>query len=70
MLGKDEKDCVALGNDYNDRELLDWAGTSFISSEAPNELISLYHLMPPAGFGPLAFVLDKLQKSIQDAHKS
>jgi hydroxymethylpyrimidine pyrophosphatase-like HAD family hydrolase len=65
LLGLDNTQAVALGNDFNDRELLDWAGISYISSQAPLELKSLYRPMPPAGKGPLAFVLDQLEKKWQ-----
>ena len=31
--------CVAaIGNDYNDRDLLDWAGTGYVVDNAPDEL--------------------------------
>lgn len=49
--------CVALGNDYNDCSMLDWAGRSFISAEAPPELTGRYQVMPPAGCGGLAWAL-------------
>lgn len=29
---------MAIGNDYNDRDLLDWAGSSFIVENAPDDL--------------------------------
>ena len=32
------KDILALGNDYNDLGLLDWAGQSFVVANAPSEL--------------------------------
>lgn len=37
-----QTDVLALGNDYNDLDLLDWAGTSFVVSNAPVELQRRY----------------------------
>jgi hypothetical protein len=34
--------CVAVGNDYNDLDLLDWADLPFVVSNAPDELRSRY----------------------------
>jgi Cof subfamily protein (haloacid dehalogenase superfamily) len=36
-------ECVAIGNDYNDIDLLDIAGKSFILANAPNSLLKKYH---------------------------
>ena len=46
--------CVALGNDYNDLDLLNWAGRAFITSDAPPEMVNRFQAMPPAGQGGLA----------------
>jgi hydroxymethylpyrimidine pyrophosphatase-like HAD family hydrolase len=59
-LGIPAQDAVALGNDYNDEDLLAWAGTAFVSSDAPETLKILYPGMPPAGQGPLANVAGRL----------
>lgn len=40
--GIDSNEAVALGNDYNDRDLLDWAGSPFVVENAPEELKSIY----------------------------
>ena len=40
--GIDSNDAVALGNDYNDWDLLDWAGSPFVVENAPEELKSIY----------------------------
>lgn len=53
-LGLPPSRTVAMGNDYNDRDLLDWAGRAFISRQAPAELRSLYQTLPPAGQDSLA----------------
>lgn len=34
--------CLSVGNDYNDIDLLDWAGTSFVVANAPAELRDRY----------------------------
>ncbi|OQY27729.1 MAG: hypothetical protein B6244_09470 [Candidatus Cloacimonetes bacterium 4572_55] len=38
MLGKDPARTVAIGNDYNDVDLLDWAGMGVMVENAPEEL--------------------------------
>lgn len=38
QLGLSSKQVCAVGNDYNDEDLLDWAGTSFITSNGPKKL--------------------------------
>ncbi|MDR2405361.1 MAG: HAD family hydrolase [Deltaproteobacteria bacterium] len=62
------KDCVALGNDYNDTDLLNWAGTSYISSKGPEDMVKTYRNMPPAGEGPLKYVLDELVPGCYDSY--
>lgn len=47
------EDVLALGNDYNDRDLLDWAGTSFVTANAPAELKSSYAVTVSNGNSPL-----------------
>ncbi len=37
--GIEHTEVLALGNDYNDMELLSWAGTGFVVSSAPDELL-------------------------------
>lgn len=44
---------MAIGNDYNDTDLLAWAQQSFVVSDAPESLIQLHTVVPPphqAGF--------------------
>ncbi|KXS55871.1 MAG: hypothetical protein AMR96_05965 [Candidatus Adiutrix intracellularis] len=53
-LGLSSSQAVALGNDYNDRDLLSWAGRAFVTRDAPTELLGLYRTIDPAGFGGLA----------------
>jgi hydroxymethylpyrimidine pyrophosphatase-like HAD family hydrolase len=41
-LGIPEQAVMAIGNDYNDLHLLQWAARSFVVSDAPEELRSLF----------------------------
>ncbi len=41
-LGVDPANVVALGNDYNDLDLLDWAGRGFVVDNAPADLKSRF----------------------------
>lgn len=38
LLGIGVDEVVAVGNDYNDLDLLDWAGQSFVIANSPNDL--------------------------------
>jgi HAD superfamily hydrolase (TIGR01484 family) len=38
----------ALGNDYNDQDLLAWAGSSFLMKDGPNDLKQLFPLLHSA----------------------
>lgn len=42
----DIKNTAAIGNDWNDLPMLEWADTSFITSNAPTELVNLYPVTP------------------------
>jgi len=37
--GIEKADVLTIGNDYNDMDLLSWAGTGFVVSTAPDELL-------------------------------
>jgi hydroxymethylpyrimidine pyrophosphatase-like HAD family hydrolase len=67
-LGISAKDSVALGNDYNDTDLLNWAGTSYISSSGPKDMLNSYKTMPPAGMAPIKYVLNELSPGTYDAY--
>ena len=41
-LGIDRLETVALGNDYNDIEMLEWAGHSYMVEDAPDHLRAMY----------------------------
>lgn len=51
---------VALGNDYNDIDLLAWAGQSFITADAPPDIQPGHIIMPPAGQGGLAWAVERV----------
>jgi hydroxymethylpyrimidine pyrophosphatase-like HAD family hydrolase len=53
-LGLDRSRSVAMGNDYNDQDLLDWAGRSFVTRDAPPDLLARHRPIAPAGQGGLA----------------
>lgn len=53
-LGLSANQAVALGNDYNDQDLLQWAEYSFITSDAPPEMQAGHRIIFPAGQGGLA----------------
>ncbi len=42
----DPRGVLAVGNDYNDLDLLDWAGTSFVVANAPPELKKRFPTVP------------------------
>jgi hydroxymethylpyrimidine pyrophosphatase-like HAD family hydrolase len=41
-LGIPEQAVMAIGNDYNDTDLLKWAARSFVVNDAPEELLALF----------------------------
>jgi len=59
-LGLDRERAVALGNDHNDRDLLDWAGRSFVTRDAPPDLLARHQPIAPAGQGGLAQAADQV----------
>ena len=51
----DEFECMAVGNDYNDLDLLAWAEHAFVVGNAPAELCARYATVATndaAGFSP------------------
>lgn len=50
-LNIDKKDILAVGNDYNDQDLLEWAGTSFIAENGPEELRKKFNNVPSNNSG-------------------
>ncbi len=57
-LGIDRAEVVALGNDYNDLELLEWAGHAYMVEDAPPELRSLFRQARRAKEHALSGVMD------------
>ncbi|MFO7754301.1 MAG: HAD hydrolase family protein [Desulfobacteraceae bacterium] len=45
-LGIARKNAVAVGNDYNDLDLLEWAGTGFVVENAPSGLKKCFETVP------------------------
>lgn len=46
LLGIDKNETMGIGNDYNDFDLLDFTGFSFITENAPNEIHHKYSKVP------------------------
>ena len=46
LFGIKQKDIMAVGNDYNDVDMLDWAGQGFITDNSPDELKKKYINVP------------------------
>lgn len=51
---------VALGNDFNDLELLEWAGSSFVTLNGAPELRERFQAAPAATDSPLAWLEARL----------
>ena len=58
-LGPD--DCLAIGNDYNDLDLLAWAGTSFLTADAALPIRGMYPSAPDSLSAPLAWLARRLK---------
>jgi hypothetical protein len=48
-LGISRERCMGIGNDYNDLHMLEWCGTAFAVSNAPEELRRRYRTVAPYG---------------------
>lgn len=46
QLGMGQNNVVAVGNDYNDLDLLLWAGRGFVVANAPSDLKSMFTTVP------------------------
>lgn len=57
-LGPDQ--ALAFGNDFNDRDLLKWAGQAFVTEDAPSEMTEDYPTIAPAGQGGLARAIEEV----------
>ena len=56
-LGLGPDDALAIGNDYNDLDLLEWASLSFLTQDASPALVNLHPAAPASGEAPLAWLL-------------
>jgi hydroxymethylpyrimidine pyrophosphatase-like HAD family hydrolase len=52
--GLTSDDVAAVGNDYNDHDLLQWAGHAFVVADSPQHLRSSFREVPPVGRGGVA----------------
>ncbi|MDA3911096.1 MAG: HAD family hydrolase [Bacteroidales bacterium] len=59
-LGFEIKNIICVGNDYNDLDMLHYAGASFVVGNAPNELKSKFHCIPANHEGGVAHLLNSL----------
>jgi hydroxymethylpyrimidine pyrophosphatase-like HAD family hydrolase len=59
-LGLSASDCLAIGNDYNDIDLLAWAGSAFLTADAAEALRPLYRPAPPSTAAPLAWLVERM----------
>ena len=54
-------DALALGNDYNDRDLLDWAGRKFVVANAPQVLKTHFPVTVSNNENPLTQILENYE---------
>ena len=54
------KDAIAIGNDFNDLDLLAWAGESYLTADASPSLRSLYPALPASTSAPLTHLVRSL----------
>ncbi len=52
--GLTSKDVAAVGNDYNDHDLLEWAGHAFVVENSPEHLKSRFREVPAVNEGGVA----------------
>lgn len=45
QLGICQKDTIAIGNDYNDEDLLAWAGNAFVVENAPQDMKNSFNIV-------------------------
>jgi len=53
-LGLGSEDCLAIGNDFNDEDLLAWAGRGITVAEAPEKIKNAFASAGPAADGAVA----------------
>jgi len=47
----ERKNVLSIGNDYNDKDLLHWSGSSFITENAPEDLKKIFKNAPSNDYG-------------------
>jgi hydroxymethylpyrimidine pyrophosphatase-like HAD family hydrolase len=62
FLDLNQEKTVALGNDYNDSDLLSWANQAFVVYDAPLSVKKDYRVIPQTITAPLAYVVKLLQQ--------
>jgi Cof subfamily protein (haloacid dehalogenase superfamily) len=58
-LGVATDDSMAIGNDYNDQDLLEWAGNSFVVENAPDDLRSCFTTVVSNNHGGVAEAISR-----------
>lgn len=54
----DQNSSLAIGNDYNDYDMLEWAENSYVVQNAPQELLDEYEIVPANDDDGVAVVLE------------
>jgi hydroxymethylpyrimidine pyrophosphatase-like HAD family hydrolase len=62
LLNLNSFDCLSLGNDFNDLDLLKWTKRSLVTLDATEPLPSEFQTVPPSDDSPLSWLVDKLEK--------
>ena len=52
--GLNSGDVAAVGNDYNDHDLLEWAGSAFVVEDSPEHFRTLFRKVSSANEGGVA----------------
>ncbi len=63
-LGVKRQNITAIGNDYNDLDLLEWAGTSFVVANAPHDLKEKFHVVGSNDNGGVSDAAFQIYKDI------
>ncbi|OQY04260.1 MAG: hypothetical protein B6I20_03420 [Bacteroidetes bacterium 4572_117] len=60
MLGISELDTLSIGNDYNDIDLLQWTGQSFVVDNSPEQIKNMFMQCVDNDSNPLTDVVSKI----------
>ena len=66
--GLDGNRALSVGNDYNDLDLLEWAGSSFVVRNAPQDLIERFPTVASNDDGGVAEAIERWLASGQFSH--